>query len=275
MNASSNPISSVPNPEESDDTSSISPQNDPIYSAGSTAPTQSTTSVNKPPPPRKRPGFFARIFGCCGSGGKPAREQSIRESESELPTQPLTSPLRQYLLPPLTQEFQHKKCLVLDLDETLVHSSFTPMPNPNFVIPVEIEGKTHQVYVAKRPGVDFFLEVVGELFEVVVFTASLDKYANPVLDRLDFNGVTQHRLFREDCVLHRDNFVKDLSMLGRDLDHVIIVDNSPTSYCFHPENAIGISSWFSDPHDTDLSDLLPFLEDLANVNSVRAVLTGS
>ena len=58
---------------------------------GSTAPTQSTTSVNKPPPPRKRPGFFARIFGCCGSGGKPAREQSIRESESELPTQPLVS----------------------------------------------------------------------------------------------------------------------------------------------------------------------------------------
>jgi RNA polymerase II subunit A small phosphatase-like protein len=31
---------------------------------------------------------------------------------------------QQWLLPPIAPRFQGKKCLVLDLDETLVHSSF-------------------------------------------------------------------------------------------------------------------------------------------------------
>ena len=67
--------------------------------------------------------------------------------------------------------------LVLDLDETLVHSSFRPIPNPDFVIPVEIEGKVVDVYVLKRPHMDHFMAEVGGRFEVVVFTASLSKYA--------------------------------------------------------------------------------------------------
>ena len=66
---------------------------------------------------------------------------------------------------------------MLDLDETLVHSSFRPIPNPDFVIPVEIEGKVVDVYVLKRPHMDHFMAEVGSRFEVVVFTASLSKYA--------------------------------------------------------------------------------------------------
>jgi hypothetical protein len=51
------------------------------------------------------------------------------------------------LLPAAHQDDVHKKCLVLDLDETLVHSSFKEIPNPDFVIPVEIDGTVHRVYV--------------------------------------------------------------------------------------------------------------------------------
>jgi len=50
-----------------------------------------------------------------------------------------------------------KKCLVLDLDETLVHSSFRAVSGADFVIPVQIEDVVHFVYVAKRPGFDEFL----------------------------------------------------------------------------------------------------------------------
>jgi hypothetical protein len=78
-----------------------------------------------------------------------------------------------------------KKTLVLDLDETLVHSSFKPILDPDFIIPVEIEGKIVDVYVLKRPLMDEFLAAVGDSFEVVVFTASLSKYADPLLDLLD------------------------------------------------------------------------------------------
>jgi RNA polymerase II subunit A small phosphatase-like protein len=71
----------------------------------------------------------------------------------------------------------------------------------------------------------------------VLFTL---QYADPVADLLDRWGVFRSRLFRESCVFHRGNYVKDLNKLGRDLQRVIIVDNSPASYIFHPDNAVSI-----------------------------------
>lgn len=35
--------------------------------------------------------------------------------------------------------------------------------------------------------------------------------------------------------------MKDLSRLGRDLRRVLILDNSPASYVFHPDNAVSAS----------------------------------
>lgn len=72
--------------------------------------------------------------------------------------------------------------------------------------------------------------------------ACLGQYADPVADLLDQWGVFRARLFRESCVFHRGNYVKDLSRLGRKLSNVIIVDNSPASYIFHPENAVSPSN---------------------------------
>ncbi|KAH9820817.1 hypothetical protein DFH28DRAFT_1121176 [Melampsora americana] len=167
---------------------------------------------------------------------------------------------------------QGRKCLVLDLDETLVHSSFKTIPQSDFVVPVEIENAVHNVYVIKRPGVDEFMRKMGEIYEVVVFTASLSKYADPVLDMLDIHHVVKHRLFRESCYNHKGNYVKDLSQLGRPIGDTIIIDNSPASYIFHPSNAVPVSSWFNDPHDTELADLAAFLADIANVPDVRTIL---
>ncbi|XXH05693.1 hypothetical protein Hte_012128 [Hypoxylon texense] len=179
-----------------------------------------------------------------------------------------------YLLPPVQPHLKGRKCLVLDLDETLVHSSFKILHQADFTIPVEIEGNFHNVYVIKRPGVDQFMKRVGELYEVVVFTASVSKYGDPLLDQLDIHKVVHHRLFRESCYNHQGNYVKDLSQVGRDLRDTIIIDNSPTSYIFHPQHAVPISSWFSDAHDNELLDLIPVLEDLAgpNVQDVSLVL---
>ncbi|CED82022.1 protein phosphatase [Phaffia rhodozyma] len=178
------------------------------------------------------------------------------------------------LLPPLGSHHNGRKCLVLDLDETLLHSSFKMIPHADYIVPVEIESQVHNVYVIKRPGVDNFLKKMGEVYEVVVFTASLSKYADPVLDILDIHHVVAHRLFRESCYNHKGNYVKDLSQLGRPIEETIIIDNSPASYLFHPNNAVPVSTWFNDPHDSELSDLVMFLEDLSGVPDVRGVLDG-
>ncbi|BGP34238.1 hypothetical protein JCM10296v2_006053 [Rhodotorula toruloides] len=176
------------------------------------------------------------------------------------------------LLEELAADMQGRKCLVLDLDETLVHSSFKMVHQADYVVPVEIENQFHNVYVIKRPGVDAFLQAMGDIYEIVVFTASLSKYADPVLDQLDVHRVVKHRLFRESCYNNKGNYVKDLSQLGRSIGDCIIIDNSPASYVFHPNNAVPISSWFNDPHDTELTDLIPFLSDLSAVEDIRSVL---
>ncbi|KAH3665862.1 hypothetical protein OGAPHI_004050 [Ogataea philodendri] len=179
-----------------------------------------------------------------------------------------------WLLDPPPAHLKGKKCLVLDLDETLVHSSFKYIRHSDFVIPVEIENQIHNVYVIKRPGVDEFLKRCGELYEVVVFTASVSRYGDPLLDILDVHKSVHHRLFRESCYNYQGNYIKNLSQMGRPLKDLIIIDNSPASYIFHPQHSIPISSWFSDTHDCELIDLLPFLEDLAekNVDDIGLVL---
>ncbi|SCV03518.1 LAMI_0H08790g1_1 [Lachancea mirantina] len=167
------------------------------------------------------------------------------------------------LLAPTNPKFSGKKCLILDLDETLVHSSFKYLRSADFVIPVEIDDQVHNVYVIKRPGVDEFLKMVGQIYEVVVFTASVSRYGDPLLDVLDRHHSIHHRLFRDSCYNYEGNYIKNLSQIGRPLAEIIILDNSPASYIFHPQHAIPISSWFSDVHDNELMDIMPLLEDLA------------
>ncbi|XP_036777506.1 CTD small phosphatase-like protein isoform X2 [Manis pentadactyla] len=167
---------------------------------------------------------------------------------------PIPSPPAKYLLPEVTVLDYGKKCVVIDLDETLVHSSFKPISNADFIVPVEIDGTIHQVYVLKRPHVDEFLQRMGQLFECVLFTASLAKYADPVADLLDRWGVFRARLFRESCVFHRGNYVKDLSRLGRELSKV------------------PVQSWFDDMMDTELLDLIPFFEGLSREDDVYSML---
>lgn len=109
-------------------------------------------------------------------------------------------------------------------------------------------------------------------YELVVFTASLSKYANPLMDLLDKNRVVRARLFREHCVQHDGSYVKDLSRLGRSLRSTIIVDNSPHAYAFQPSNAVAIGSFINDRSDCELRQLVPYLNAIAGVADVRKVL---
>jgi len=178
-------------------------------------------------------------------------------------------PQRHPHIGPVSATNKGKKCLVLDLDETLVHSSLAEEPGAHMVIPVHIDNGIKDVYVIKRPGVDDFLKRMGEQYEIIIYTASLSKYADPLLDQLDVHKVISKRLFRENCVYHQGHYVKDLSLVNRDLQHCIIVDNSPMSYTFHPENAIDCGSFIDDPKDTEMWQIGDFLSGISKCDDVR------
>jgi Dullard-like phosphatase family protein len=193
--------------------------------------------------------------------GADARPKSMKPTSSKVS-----------LLGPQLKGREGRKCLVLDLDETLVHSSFQPVDKYDFLIPVEIEGNVYQVYVAKRPHVDEFLKRMGEVYEVVIFTASLSKYADPVLDLLDIHKVIDYRLFREHCTCLNDIYVKDMSIMGRPIESVFIIDNSPHAYSLQPENAFPCTSWFDDYEDNELLEFIPTLQQIASP-AVKNIIT--
>ena len=173
------------------------------------------------------------------------------------------------LLPPKEKEFENKKTLILDLDETLVHSSFTPFEKNDIVLQVDFEGVIYKIYVLVRPFAKEFLNNVSKYFEVVIFTASIPKYASPLLNILDTEKNIKHRLYREDCTYINGLFIKDLKRLNRPLKDLIIVDNSPLAYAFNAENGLPIKTWYDNRNDTELNKILPLLIFLSNVKDVR------
>ncbi|KAF8826686.1 hypothetical protein HHX47_DHR5000169 [Lentinula edodes] len=143
--------------------------------------------------------------------------------------------------------FHAQKTLVLDLDETLIHSTTRPISTanssglfgfgarkggPGHVVEVMLGGRSTLYHVYKRPFVDFFLRTVSGWYTLVIFTASMQEYADPVIDWLDAGrGILDHRLFRDSCTqLPNGSYTKDLAVVEPDLARVCLIDNSPISY---------------------------------------------
>ena len=151
-------------------------------------------------------------------------------------------------LPPINSQ-RYKYTLVVDLDETLVHY-------------VEEETKA---YVQVRPFADYFLSEMGKYFEIVIFTAAAEDYADLVLKELDKKNNISYRLYRKHTEQKNGVFLKDLSKLGRDITKVCIIDNNSENFDLQPENGLHISSFLGEQNDTELfllsKDLLMIIND--------------
>ena len=150
-------------------------------------------------------------------------------------------------LPPLDSK-KYTYTLVLDLDETLVHY-------------IEEESRA---YVQVRPYADYFLNEMSKYFELVIFTAAAEDYADIVLNELDKNKVINYKLYRKHTEQINGVFIKDLSKLGRDLSKILIVDNNKDNFSLQPENGLFISSYFGEQNDNELyllcGDLMKIIE---------------
>lgn len=188
----------------------------------------------------------------------PSVHRITKYPHTPAPPRPLIPPrLPSYTAAPRNAKVP-QKTLVLDLDETLIHSlakggrmssghmvevklstpmatSLTPGAPPTML------GPQHPIlyYVHKRPYCDEFLRKICKWFKLVVFTASVQEYADPVIDWLEQERkFFQARYYRQHCTFRNGAYIKDLSAVEPDLSKVMILDNSPMSYIFHE----GISS---------------------------------
>ena len=188
-------------------------------------------------------------------------------------TNKITNPNNIKYLPEKQNYLSKKKTLILDLDETLVHSAFKSFySKEDIVFNMQFDGKQHTIHVLKRPYVDEFLDKMSKLYEIVIFTASISDYANPLLNKLDPRRRICHRLFREHCTSSGNLFIKDLRKVGRDLKDTIIIDNNPISYLYNKDNGIPIITWHSSQSDNELIKMIPLLEFLSKVDDVRIVI---
>ena len=142
--------------------------------------------------------------------------------------------------------------LVLDLDETLIH--FKPQNN----------GEDGGILRA-RPGINKFLDEVGKYYELIVFTTATQDYADELIDAIEEDKIYfEHRFYREHATIIDNDFVKDLSRIGRPLDKIIIIDNMPQNFKLQKENGIIIKAfWGEDNSDTALIELIPILVNIA------------
>ncbi|KAK6933009.1 FCP1 homology domain, partial [Dillenia turbinata] len=198
-----------------------------------------------------------------------------------------------------------KLTVVLDLDETLVcayeTSSLPPIVRTQAVeaglkcfqlecvsSEKECEGKPKVSYVTvfERPGLQEFLKQISKFADLVLFTAGLEGYASPLVDRIDVENRFSLRLYRpsttstfilKSLVLPNSQYrehVKDLSCLSRDLSRIVIVDNNPFSFLLQPLNGIPCVPFTAGlPNDEQLMEvILPLLKQLSQLKDVRPVL---
>ena len=161
------------------------------------------------------------------------------------------SPARENLLPKMSPDGP-EYTLVLDLDETLIHyidqSESTKDSEDNGF---------H--YFNVRPYATQMLKTLSKYYEIVVFTAGTQDYADMIINNLPGNENIKYRLYRRHTIQENDVYIKDLGILGRDLKKTLIVDNTQENFMYHKHNGISIKSWYEDPHDSVLKDLTKIL----------------
>ena len=161
------------------------------------------------------------------------------------------------LVPPpyLKYKTNKKYTLVLDLDETLIHFKVNPKDDSSGILQF-------------RPYISEFLSSMSKFYELVIFTAATQDYADPIINAIEQKGTTfQYRLYRIHTIIINNDFVKDLSRLGRDMSKVIIVDNMEQNYKLQPDNGITIRPfWGKDTSDMALYDLMSILVKIAGNN---------
>ena len=157
-------------------------------------------------------------------------------------------------IPYITTPSSKKYCLVLDLDETLIHFKVNHSHNDEGVLKL-------------RPGISTFLEVIKEYYEIILFTEASEAYTELIMETFNKNNFFDFKFFRQHTIIIGQDFVKDLQRIGRPLDRIIIIDNMAQNFRMQKYNGILIKPFYGeDQNDRALIDLIPILINISKDN---------
>lgn len=170
--------------------------------------------------------------------------------------------------PPIRTDSRRKPLLVLDLDETLVHSLRYPKEGNDYIHFTELG-----YYVHKRPFLDYFLQSVSKYYDIGIWSAGTDEYVEIVIDKIMPEGIEPIFVFGRSMCDRRviDNYivyVKPLRILkdfGYRMERMLIVDDTPEKCIDNFCNAIiPMPYCCANQHDSELIDLFYYLEYIKN-----------
>ena len=164
--------------------------------------------------------------------------------------------------------------VALDLDRTLIYSSFTNEVPHDFFVDVETQNGVKPVFVTKRPHLEMFLEELSKIADVSIFTAAETHYAQDVVKILDpGNQYIKRMFFRNSCHYTKPNiYVKDLTVIGSPLSRTVLVDDSFVSFGGKLDNAIKVRPFGGDKADRELDGVLALIRNLTSLYDVRPYL---
>ncbi len=174
----------------------------------------------------------------------------------------------------LPKQFVEKPTLVIDLDLTLVYSSITPMKEYDFTIEVtKDKSSSTKIYFLKRPYLLQFLSELSEFYEIIIFSAAIMEYTIKTIKNIDPEGKYVYAVLgRTYCQaftqggVSKDLFVKNLSILGRNMKRTLLIDDKEYSFIMNPENGQIVSKFTGSKND---QSLLPLKHYLISISSME------
>ena len=150
--------------------------------------------------------------------------------------------------PPFIKTPNKKKySIVFDLDETLINIEFKDIANNKCILHL-------------RPGLFSFLSDIKPYCELMTFTSASKEYAQPIINEIESKTkYFDYNFFREHSIIYGNDFVKDISRIGRDMKKIIIIDNMEENYRLNIKNGIKIKAFYGDQNDNILFELKKIL----------------
>ena len=166
-------------------------------------------------------------------GNKNKENNSINNTQIEVP----------YIKSKMTKKF----CLVLDLDETLIHNMNLSFGEYFFV----------------RPGFFDLIKSIKDICEIIIFTEKEKKNVDDIINKIDYNNYIDYVLYKRHVIYEEEKLIKKLELIGRSLNKIIYVDNTDISSKYNKNNLYKVSSWYNNIFD---DELILLKEKLINIS---------